>query len=162
MRKNCILIVEDDSELSGTLCEGLSKGSNTIQLAGTAEEALRLIDQKAFDLVISDIKLPGLNGLQLLDSIKNKSAYTPVIMMTGFGTVQNAVEAMKKGAFEYLLKPFSLSLMDQVVQKALENNLIKEEPRSAPPDFSPLSMPIITKDQENARNYRIMQEGRPE
>ena len=100
MRRNSILIVEDDSELGGTLCEGLSKGSNTIHLACSAEEALRLIDQKVFDLVISDIKLPGLNGLQLLDSIKNKSAYTPVIMMTGFGTVQNAVEAMKKGAFE--------------------------------------------------------------
>ena len=140
--------MEDDSELGGTLREGLSKGSNAIHLAGSAEEALRLIDQKAFDLVISDIKLPGLNGLQLLDSIKNKSAYTPVIMITGFGTVQNAVEAMKKGAFEYLLKPFSLSLMDQVVEKALENNLITGETRSAPLDFSPLSMPIITKDRK--------------
>ena len=148
MRRNSILIVEDDSELGGTLCEGLSKGSNAIHLAGSAEEALRLIDQRAFDLVISDIKLPGLNGLQLLDSIKNKSAYIPVIMMTGFGTVQNAVEAMKKGAFEYLLKPFSLSIMGQVVEKALENNLIKEETRSAPQDFSPLSMPIITKDRK--------------
>jgi DNA-binding NtrC family response regulator len=148
MRRNSILIVEDDSELGGTLCEGLSKGSHTIHLAGSAEEALRLIDQKAFDLVISDIKLPGLNGLQLLDSLKNKSAYIPVIMMTGFGTVQNAVEAMKKGAFEYLLKPFSLSLMDQVVEKALENNLIKEETRSAPPDLPSLSMPIITKDRK--------------
>jgi len=148
MRKNSILIVEDDSELRGTLCEGLSKAGNTIHLAGTAEEAIRLIDQKAFDLVITDIRLPGLNGLQLLDSIKNKSAYTPVIMMTGFGTVQNAVDAMKKGAFEYLLKPFSLSLMDQVVEKALENNLVKEETRQAPSDFSPLSVPIITKDRK--------------
>ena len=148
MRKNSILIVEDDSELRGTLGEGLSKGGNTIHLSGTAEEALRLIDQKAFDLVISDVKLPGLSGLQLLDSIKNKSANTPVIMMTGFGTVQNAVEAMKKGAFEYLLKPFSLSIMGQVVEKALENNLIKAETRPVSPDFSPLSMPIITKDRK--------------
>jgi DNA-binding NtrC family response regulator len=148
MRKNSILIVEDDSELRGTLGEGLSKGGNTIHLSGTAEEALRLIDQKAFDLVISDVKLPGLSGLQLLDSIKNKSANTPVIMMTGFGTVQNAVEAMKKGAFEYLLKPFSLSVMGQVVEKALENNLIKAETRPVSPDFSPLSMPIITKDRK--------------
>ena len=140
--------MEDDSELRGTLGEGLSKGGNTIHLSGTAEEALRLIDQKAFDLVISDVKLPGLSGLQLLDSIKNKSANTPVIMMTGFGTVQNAVEAMKKGAFEYLLKPFSLSVMGQVVEKALENNLIKAETRPVSPDFSPLSMPIITKDRK--------------
>jgi DNA-binding NtrC family response regulator len=154
MRKNSILIVEDDSELSGTLCEGLSKAGNTIHLAGTAEEAIRLIDQKAFDLVISDVRLPGLSGLELLDSVKNKSAYTPVIMMTGFGTVQNAVEAMKKGAFEYLLKPFSLSLMDQVVEKALENNLVKEETRQAPSDFSPLSVPIITR---NRKMQEIME-----
>jgi len=146
MRKNSILIVEDDSELRGTLGEGLSKGGTTIHLAGTAEEAIRLIDQKAFDLVISDVKLPGLSGLQLLDSIKKKSAYTPVIMMTGFGTVQNAVEAMKKGAFEYLLKPFSLSLMDQVVEKALENPLIKEDTRPAASALSPFSVPIVTKD----------------
>jgi DNA-binding NtrC family response regulator len=74
-------------------------------------------DQKAFDLVIADVKLPGLRGRQLLDTIKNKSDYTPVIMMTGFGTVQNAVEAIKKGDFEYLLTPFSLSLMDQAAQE---------------------------------------------
>jgi len=148
MRKNSILIVEDDSELSGTLGEGLSKAGNTIHLTGTAEEAIRLIDQKAFDLIISDVKLPGLSGLQLLDSIKNKSACTPVIMMTGFGTVQNAVEAMKKGAFEYLLKPFSLSLMDEVVEKALENNLFKEGTRQAPSDFSSPSPAIITKDRK--------------
>jgi DNA-binding NtrC family response regulator len=75
-------------------------------------------------------------------------------MMTGFGTVQNAVEAMKKGAFEYLLKPFSLSLMDQVVEKALENNLVKEETRQAPSDFSPLSVPIITR---NRKMQEIME-----
>src|SRR3989304_10119168 len=148
MRKNSILIVEDDSELRGALGEVLSVGANTIHLSGTGEEALRLIDQKAFDLFISDVKLPGLSGLQLLDSIKNKSAYTPVIMMTGFGTVQNAVEAMKKGAFEYLLKPFSLSVMGQVVENALENNLIKAETHPVPPGFPPLSMPIIPKDRK--------------
>jgi DNA-binding NtrC family response regulator len=143
-----ILIVEDDQELRGTLGEGLSKEGNSIHLADSAEEALRLFDQKAFDLVIADIKLPGLSGLQLLDSIKNKSVLTPVIMMTGFGTVQNAVEAMKKGAFEYLLKPFSLSRMDQLVEKALENNSLKEETRPEPLDFSSVSMPIITKDRK--------------
>jgi DNA-binding NtrC family response regulator len=148
MRKKSILIVEDDQELRGTLGEGLSKEGNSIQLADSAEEALRLFDQKAFDLVIADIKLPGLSGLQLLDSIKNKSVLTPVIMMTGFGTVQNAVEAMKKGAFEYLLKPFSLSRMDQLVEKALENNSLKEETRPEPLDFSSVSMPIITKDRK--------------
>jgi DNA-binding NtrC family response regulator len=123
-------------------------------LAGTAEEAIRLIDQKTFDLVISDVRLPGLSGLHLLDSVKSKSAYTPVIMMTGFGTVQNAVEAMKKGAFEYLLKPFSLSLMDQVVEKALENISVREETRPAAAEFSSRSVPIITR---NRKMQEIME-----
>ena len=106
--------MEDDPDLGRTLFEGLSKEGNAIHLAQSAEEALGLFVQKAFDLVISDVKLPDLDGLQLLESIKNKSVHTPVIMMTGFGTVENAVAAMKKGAFEYLLKPFSLNIMDQV------------------------------------------------
>jgi len=148
MRKNSILIVEDDPDLGRTLFEGLSKERNVIHLAQSAEEALGLFVQKAFDLVISDVKLPDLDGLQLLESIKNKSVHTPVIMMTGFGTVQNAVAAMKKGAFEYLLKPFSLNLMDQVVEKALENNSVKQEVNLEPLDLSAFSMPIVTKDRK--------------
>ncbi len=148
MRKRSILIVEDDLNLGRTLFEGLSKEGNIIHLAQNAEEALRLFVQKAFDLVISDVKLPDLDGLQLLDSIKNKSVHTPVIMMTGFGTVQDAVAAMKKGAFEYLLKPFSLDIVDQVVEKALENNSVKQEVNPEPQDPSVFPMPIVTKDRK--------------
>jgi DNA-binding NtrC family response regulator len=148
MRKKSILIVEDDQDLRRTLFEGLSKEGNIIHSAQNAEEALRLFVQKAFDLVISDVKLPDLDGLQLLESIKNKSVHTPVIMMTGFGTVQNAVAAMKKGAFEYLLKPFSLDIVDQVVEKALENNSVKQEVNPEPLDPSVFSMPIVTKDRK--------------
>jgi DNA-binding NtrC family response regulator len=146
MEKNSILIAEDDPELRGTLSEGLSKDGNRVHLAETAEEALRLFGQKAFDLVIADVKLPGLNGLQLLESIKKKSVHTPVIMMTGFGTVQNAVEAMKKGAFEYLLKPFSLNLMNQVVEKALEKNHAKLSEKADLSNLPSFPNPIMTQD----------------
>ncbi|MGD0623611.1 MAG: sigma-54 dependent transcriptional regulator [Thermodesulfobacteriota bacterium] len=122
MRKNSILIVEDDPDLGRTLFEGLAKEGNVIHLAQSAEEALRLFVQKAFDLVISDVKLPDLDGLQLLESIKK--------------------------AFEYLLKPFSLNIMDQVVEKALENNSVKQEVNLEPLDLSAFSMPIVTKDRK--------------
>jgi DNA-binding NtrC family response regulator len=148
MGKNSILIAEDDPELRGTLFEGLSKDGNRVHLAGTAEEALMLFGQKAVDLVIADVKLPGLNGLQLLESIKDKSVHTPVIMMTGFGTVQNAVEAMKKGAFEYLLKPFSLNLMNQVVEKALEKNHAKLSENPGLINLPSFPVPIITQDKK--------------
>jgi two-component system response regulator AtoC len=148
MRKNSILIVEDDPDLRKTLFERLSKEGNIIHLAQNAEEALQIFAQKTFDLVISDVKLPGQDGLQLLESIKNRSVYTPVIMITGYGTVQNAVAAMKKGAFEYLLKPFSLNIMDEVVEKALQNNFVEQGVNPEPLDLYTFSMPIITRDRE--------------
>jgi two-component system response regulator AtoC len=146
MRKNSILIVEDDPELRKTLFERFSKEENIIHLAQNAEEALQIFVQKTFDLVISDVKLPGQDGLQFLESIKNRSVHTPVIMITGYGTVQNAVEAMKKGAFEYLLKPFSLNIMDEVVEKALQNNFVEQGVNPEPLDLYTFSMPIITRD----------------
>src|SRR4030042_4127170 len=107
MKNKLILIVEDDPEMGKVLFENLSQNGHTIFLAANAETALRLFDQKPFDLVLTDLRLPDQNGLQLLDTLKSRSVHTPVIMMTGFGTIQNAVEAMRKGAFDYLLQPFS-------------------------------------------------------
>ncbi len=110
MNKKPILIVEDEPELGKVLLEGLSANGYYPQLAENAEKALKLFGQNPFDLVIADIRLPDMSGLQLLERLKKQSAAPPVILMTAFGTVQNAVEAMKKGAFDYLLKPFPLAL----------------------------------------------------
>jgi len=77
MEKNSILVAEDDPELRGTLFEGLSKDGNRVHLAEPAEEALQLFGTKAFDLVIADVKFPGLNGLQLLESIITNGQRVP-------------------------------------------------------------------------------------
>ena len=109
MRKKLILIVEDELEMRKALFEGLSSNGYSISLSESAETALPLFDQKPFDLVISDIRLPDRDGLQLLDALRERSPQTPVMLMTGFGTIQNAVEAMRKGAFDYLVKPFEFN-----------------------------------------------------
>ncbi|MBM4333043.1 MAG: sigma-54-dependent Fis family transcriptional regulator [Deltaproteobacteria bacterium] len=146
MGKRSLLVVEDDPEMRRTLSEGLSNNGYMLQLAENAGAALRLFEEKPFDLVISDVQLPDMNGLNLLDALKSKSRHTPVIMMTGFGTVKNAVEAMKKGAFDFILKPFSLKIMEQLVESALQGSTIIKEKNADFLNKPSLSLPIITQD----------------
>ncbi len=98
--------------------------------AGDAEAGLKLLRENAVDLVVTDLKLPGMNGLEFLQAIKRQNAALPVVVMTAFGTVETAVEAMKAGASDYVLKPFSLSEMRMVIRKELDVHKLREENRS--------------------------------
>jgi two-component system response regulator FlrC len=147
MNRRPILIVEDEPELGRVLLESLSQNGYSPRLAESAQKALNLIGQTAFDLIVSDIRLPDMNGLQLLDYIKGQSNPMPVILMTGFGSVQNAVEAMKKGAFDYLLKPFSLEALEQDIENALRQSPLGQ-PGEAESPILASRLPIITQDQK--------------
>ena len=146
MNRRPILIVEDEPALGEILQTGLSQNGYTVHLAESAEKALNLFSQGSFDLVISDIRLPSMDGLQLLDHIKSRTTSPPVILMTGFGSVHNAVEAMKRGAFDYLLKPFSLEILEEGIEAALRQALPLQNqgPESAFPHTS--IIPIISQD----------------
>jgi len=141
-----LLIVDDDSEIRDFLHEGLSKSGYSIFLAENAEVALRLFSSHPFDLVITDVRLPGLDGLQLLENLKSQAVYTPVILMTGFGSIQNAVEAMRKGAFDYLLKPFSLESLEQKIKMALTEKSFQREILAGREDLIDQTIPILTRD----------------
>jgi DNA-binding NtrC family response regulator len=145
MNRRPILIVEDEPALGEILQNGLSQNGYSVHLAESAEKALKLFNQRAFDLVISDIRLPEMDGLQLLDHIKSRSASPPVILMTGFGSVQNAVEAMKKGAHNYFLKPFSLEILEEGIEAALRQNPTLQN-QDHEPSFPHTTIPIITQD----------------
>jgi two-component system response regulator FlrC len=137
MKRNPILIVEDEPELGKVLLESLSQNGYAVNLAETAEKAIKLFNEGCFDLVISDIWLLDVSGLKLLDEIKNRSLPTPVILITGYGTVQNAVEAMKKGAFDYILKPFSLKVLEQGIERALrQKNATHTPPQESLPPYT--------------------------
>ena len=125
--KKRVLIVEDEEKLRRILeLQLLDSGFDPVK-AGSAEEALPLIDRA--DLILTDLKLPGMTGLEMLQLIRRQDSHVPVIVMTAFGTVENAVDAMKAGAADFLLKPFSLDHLTTVVNKALEIRHLRDENR---------------------------------
>ncbi len=122
-----ILVVEDEEKLRRVIELQLRGAGFEVLTAATAEQGLQLADRA--DLVLTDVRLPGMSGLELMAALKRQNSVAPVIVMTAFGTVENAVEAMKAGAADYLPKPFSLDHLMTVVNKALEMRALRDENR---------------------------------
>ena len=125
-----ILIVEDEAKMRRLLELNLGEDGFTTFSAEDAETGLKLLRENPIDLVLTDLKLPGMNGLEFLQMIKRQNAALPVVVMTAFGSVETAVEAMKAGASDYVLKPFSLAEMRLVIRKELDVRNLREENRS--------------------------------
>ncbi len=124
-----ILIVDDEPEMRIAITEALKREGYQTDSAENAPEALHRLEGEEFDLVISDVKMPKMSGQELLREIKEQSPNTLVIMMTAYGTIDNAVESMKQGAFDYLLKPFSIEILAGTVNRAF---LSDPAPSAAP------------------------------
>ncbi|BCJ88268.1 sigma-54-dependent transcriptional regulator [Effusibacillus dendaii] len=124
-----LLIVDDETDLLDLLLQRLQRKGCTVSGAASSEEALRLLDAASFDVGIYDINLPGVDGIQLLRETKHKNPDMEVIMLTGHGTVDTAIEAMKLGAYDYLRKPYSLPELEAVLAKAAEKNRLRETNR---------------------------------
>src|SRR5207245_3200708 len=125
-----VLIVEDEAKMRRLLELNLGEDGFTTLSAGDAEAGLKLLRENPVDLVLTDLKLPGINGLEFLQTIKRQNGAMPVVVMTAFGSVETAVEAMKAGASDYVLKPFSLTEMRMVIHKELDVRNLREENRS--------------------------------
>ena len=124
-----ILIVEDEPKMLRLLELNLADDGYTARTASTAENGLKILASDRIDLVLSDVKLPGINGLEFLQAVKRANADIPVVMMTAYGTVESAVEAMKDGASDYVLKPFSIEEIKLIIRKELEVRRLHEENR---------------------------------
>ncbi len=129
-----ILVIDDEGKMRRVLEMSLSEQGYNIYLAESGEEGIKVLQEKDVDLVIADMKMPGIDGLKVLERAKELDPDCPVILMTAYGTVETAVKAMKEGAYDYILKPFELEEMNVLVQKALrltrvirENRALKEE-----------------------------------
>jgi DNA-binding NtrC family response regulator len=125
-----ILIIEDEAKMRRLLELNLGDDGFKTLSAGDAEAGLKLLASEPVDLVLTDLKLPGLSGLELLQAAKQDNPALPVVVITAFGSVETAVEAMKAGASDYVLKPFSLTEIRMVVRKELDVSRLREENRS--------------------------------
>ena len=131
-----ILVVEDEQDMLLGLRKILSKQGHHVQIAETGSIGAQKLEQSYFDIVITDLKMPGMDGMELLGKAKEVYSDIIVVMITGYGTVESAVEAMKLGAYDYITRPFDPERIRTVVRKALkqialinENRYLKQKMR---------------------------------
>jgi len=115
-----LLVVDDEPQMLIAIHETLRRRGYGITTAGSGMEALCRLKEKHYQLVITDMRMPDVSGIDLLRKVKHLSPQTPVILLTAYGTIQNAVDAMRDGAYDYLLKPFSSESLEKVVRRALD------------------------------------------
>lgn len=122
-----ILVVDDEISMREFLGILMEREGYRVDLADSAESAVSLLRTASYDLVISDVKMPGMDGLALLAEVKNVAPDTAVIMVTAFSTAENAVEAMKLGAYDYIAKPFNVEEIRIIVRNALDRRTLAKE-----------------------------------
>jgi len=124
---NRVLVIDDEQVVRDVLNDFLTSENFTVNSVDSAESALQELASKHYDIVLSDMKMPGMNGIELLRTIKDQKLDTMVIIMTGFGTVDTAVEAIKLGAFDYIMKPFKVDELLQVIRRAMAQLKLERE-----------------------------------
>ncbi|RCS51914.1 sigma-54-dependent Fis family transcriptional regulator [Bremerella cremea] len=124
-----IHVVDDESSICWAIEKLGTKLGHEVQVASTAEQGLELLTEKHPDLMFLDVRLPGMSGLEALPEIKRIAPETPVVLITAFGDLEVAVEAVRQGTFDYLVKPFSLEDIQTVIDRALAQKTNEEEIR---------------------------------
>ena len=127
MSGSTVLIVDDERTLARAIKAFLTESGYEAEVAGDAEQALSLLETLRPDVVFSDVRLPGMNGIELLRRIREFDAAIPVVIMTAHGTIEGAVEAVKLGAFDYLKKPVDLEELKLLADRAREHSQLRQE-----------------------------------
>ena len=122
-----VLIVDDERTLARAIKAFLAESGYEAEVAGDGEQALGLLESLRPDVVFSDVRLPGMTGIELLRRIREFDAAIPVVIMTAYGTIEGAVEAVKLGAFDYLKKPVDLEELKLLADRARETSQLKQE-----------------------------------
>ena len=143
MKKTRILVVDDEHLIRWSLEQNLKKQGYEVLTAGSGEDALKQIREDQPDLVLLDVQLPGINGLQVLEKIKEADEEIVVIMVTAQGALETAVTAMRLGAYDYINKPFNLEEMAIVIKKALETSDLRREVASLRSEHKKFGPPNI-------------------
>ena len=124
-----ILIVDDEEGMRRLLRRVLSREGFETSAAGSGAEALQMVGSDQFDLVITDVKMPGMDGVELLKELYAFDPSLPVVVITAYGTVESAVQALRAGAYDYITKPFETDEIKLTVAKALERERLLAENR---------------------------------
>jgi DNA-binding NtrC family response regulator len=122
-----LLVVDDDLAMREMLASLFREQGFAVEEAASADEALHHLGEAEFDVVLSDIKMPGRSGIELVGEARRLRPDTPVVLMTAFGSIDSAVEAMRSGAFDYITKPFEPDVVQLTVERALEHRALEEE-----------------------------------
>ena len=122
-----VLVVDDEKVIREILSDFLTMEGYVVRTVENGEAALQELERRSYNLVISDLKMPGMGGLELLERIGELKQNVLTVIMTGFGTVETAIEAMKKGAYDYILKPFKIEEVVHVVERGLDRQRLHAE-----------------------------------
>lgn len=156
MEPGPILVVDDEPDMRLAVTHALRSGGYSVETASSGPEALDKFRNDRFSAVITDVKMPEMNGMELLDGLKRISSSIPVIMMTAYGSVCNAVEAMKEGASDYIVKPFTSEALRTAVGRAVirPDNTSHGDPEGRNVDDS-VAKRIITQDPEMQKTLAL-------
>lgn len=135
MLERAILIVDDERKMAVVLETAFQQYGYAVTIAGSGEDALAAFRTNPVPLVITDLKMPDLSGIEVLQAVKKLSPETEVILMTAYATAQTAVEAMKKGAYDYVIKPFSLEELRLKVERIFEKRMLEQKTKSLEADL---------------------------
>ena len=138
---NRVLVVDDDPIVAKSFERSLPKAEYVVVTASSGDEALEKLKEGTYDVVFTDIKMPGMTGLELTEKIKAKQSWTPVVIITGFGSEENQATAKELGVSDFIQKPLSPSVINEAAHKALEQPVV-----SAP--AWGISEPVVQKQEE--------------
>ncbi|HIJ75559.1 MAG TPA: response regulator [Deltaproteobacteria bacterium] len=127
MAKPKVLIVDDEQDFLETIVKRLLKRQVDATGVDSGREAVRILQEQSFDVVILDVRMPGMDGIETLMEIKKRSPLTEVIMLTGHGSIQLGVKGMQLGAFDYVIKPAEFDELLEKVNQAAERKMLHEE-----------------------------------
>jgi DNA-binding NtrC family response regulator len=122
-----VCVVDDQELMRDSLAETLSREDHEVDAFARPAEALDRIKRTHYDAIVSDLKMPGMDGVSLLRALRQAGVDAPVILMTAYGTVQSAVEAMKLGAYDYITKPFEAEELSMLVDRAVQHGRLRAD-----------------------------------
>ncbi len=127
MDKFNVLLVDDETEFLSPLVKRLGRRNLNVRTANSGEEALSVLENSQTDVVVLDVRMPGMDGLEALREIKKRYPLIEVIMLTGHASIEVAMEGMERGAFDYLMKPMNIDELCYKLQDAFQNKAIQEK-----------------------------------